>query len=374
MAIAIDQRTRRSGYKRTGLGLIPEAWEVKSLFAVAPLQRGFDLPTHKLREGNIPVVYSNGVLNYHDKAMVRGPGVVTGRSGTIGRVHYIEDDYWPHNTTLWVTNFYENIPKFVYYLYQFVRLDRLGAGSGVPTLNRNDVHRSRVAMPPRLEQYAIAAALSDTDSLIASLDKLIAKKRQIKQGVMQQLLTGKRRLSGFRGKWETKKLGELLEYEQPTRYLVKATEYSDEYDTPVLTAGKTFILGYTNEEIGIFKTLPVIIFDDFTTASKYVTFEFKAKSSAMKILKLRNDNINLRFIFEKMQLVPFDPGEHKRYWISEYQHLEIEAPEPAEQAAIAAVLFDMDAEIAALEAQRNKTGCLKQSMMQQLLTGNIRLV
>ena len=96
-----------------------------------------------------------------------------------------------------------------------------------------------------------------------------------------------------------KKLGDFLDYEQPTKYLVIDTEYNAHNQTPVLTAGKSFILGYTNEEFGIFKNLPVIIFDDFTTAIKFVDFPFKVKSSAMKMLKSKNVNVNvnLRFVF-----------------------------------------------------------------------------
>jgi type I restriction enzyme, S subunit len=105
-----------SGYKLTEVGVIPEDWNVKKVGNVAPLQRGFDLPTPQLKSGSYPVVYSNGVLNYHNKAMAKAPGVVTGRSGTIGKVNYIEDDYWPHNTTLWVTDFKGNNPKYIYYL------------------------------------------------------------------------------------------------------------------------------------------------------------------------------------------------------------------------------------------------------------------
>jgi type I restriction enzyme S subunit len=226
----------------------------------------------------------------------------------------------------------------------------------------------------RTEQQTIASALSDVDALITALEQLITKKRNIKQGAMQQLLTGKKRLPGFSGEWEVKKLGEILDYEQPTKYIVKDTEYDDNNDTPVLTAGKTLILGYTNEETGIFRDLPVIIFDDFTTANKYVTYPFKVKSSAMKILKPKNENINLRFVFEKMQLIIFHLGDHKRYWISEYQNSEIELPPLSEQTAIAHILSDMDTEIEALEQKRYKYRALKQGMMQELLTGKTRLV
>ena len=92
-------------------------WETRRLGNIAPLQRGFDLPTSQIRPGSYAVVYSNGVLHHHERAMVNGPGVVTGRSGTIGKVHFIEKDYWPHNTALWVTSFCGNDPKFIYYLY-----------------------------------------------------------------------------------------------------------------------------------------------------------------------------------------------------------------------------------------------------------------
>jgi type I restriction enzyme S subunit len=198
----------KKGYKQTEVGIIPLEWDVKPISKVAPLQRGFDLPTTQLVSGDYPVVYSNGILNYHHKAMVKAPGVVTGRSGTIGKVNYIENDYWPHNTTLWVTDFKGNLPKFIYYFYGYLKLERFGTGSGVPTLNRNDVHEFKVAIPPISEQRAIAAALSDLDALISALDELIAKKHNIKQGAMQKLLTGKRRLPGFGGEWETLNMAE----------------------------------------------------------------------------------------------------------------------------------------------------------------------
>ncbi len=154
------------------------AWETRRLGEIAPLQRGFDLPTSQIRLGSYAVVYSNGVLQHHERAMAKGPGVVTGRSGTIGKVHFIEKDYWPHNTALWVTSFRENDPKFIYYLYTHINLVQFLSGSGVPTLNRNDVHQHLVACPSPSEQRAIAAVLSDMD----------------KQGMMQQLLTGRVRL------------------------------------------------------------------------------------------------------------------------------------------------------------------------------------
>jgi type I restriction enzyme S subunit len=168
---------------------------MRRLGEVAPLQRGFDLPTKQIKRGPYPVVYSNGILNHHATFQVRGPGVVTGRSGTIGSVTFVGDDYWPHNTALWVTSFRGNDPKFVFYLYTKVGLERLATGSGVPTLNRNDVHDCQVLMPPTTaEQTAIAKVLNEMDAELAGLEQRRDKTHALKQGMMQELLTGKTRL------------------------------------------------------------------------------------------------------------------------------------------------------------------------------------
>jgi type I restriction enzyme M protein len=127
--------------------------------------------------------------------------------------------------------------------------------------------------------------------------------------------------------WEMFALEDILDYEQPTKYIVESIDYDDSYSTPVLTAGKTFLLGKTNETSGIFKeSLPVIIFDDFTTASKYVDFPFKVKSSAMKILHAKNERINIKYVYYAIQNLDFPINEHKRYWISEYSKLQIPLP------------------------------------------------
>ena len=127
-------------------------------------------------------------------------------------------------------------------------------------------------------------------------------------------------------------LGKILEYEQPTKYLVETTNYSNDYNIPVLTAGQTFILGYTNETKNVFPIdrLPVIIFDDFTTASKFVDFPFKVKSTAMKILN-PIDGINIKYVFYAMQKIKFDNTLHKRYWISQYANIKIPLPEIKKQ-------------------------------------------
>ncbi len=132
---------------------------------------------------------------------------------------------------------------------------------------------------------------------------------------------------------EWKPLGEVTKYEQPTKYLVKTKNYSDEYETPVLTAGKTFILGYTDEIKGIYKAsqTPVIIFDDFTTANKWVDFDFKAKSSAMKMITSSDDTkFILKYVYYWLNTLPSDliDGDHKRQWISNFCNKNIPIPCP----------------------------------------------
>lgn len=142
--------------------------------------------------------------------------------------------------------------------------------------------------------------------------------------------------------WKTVRLGDVLDYEQPTNYIVKSDFYDDSFTTPVLTAGKSFLLGYTNEVSGVFTNLPVIIFDDFTTASKYVDFPFKVKSSAMKILKAKEGLADIRFMFYLLQTLNLDTEQHKRYWISKFAQLEIPLPPIATQKRIAEILDTAD--------------------------------
>lgn len=247
----------------------------------------------------------------------------------------------------------------------------LAQGATRYNIAKTKLLKTPLDVPSYEQQKAIAATLSQVDDVIASLERLITKKRAIKQGMMQELLTGRTRLPGFDRQWDSKRLGDLLSYQQPGRYLVSSTDYVDA-GTPVLTAGKTFVLGFTNETSGIYESLPVIIFDDFTTASKYVDFPFKAKSSAMKILS-STDGADLRFMFERMQAIDFVAVDHKRRWIAEYSKIEVAVPDIAEQRAIARVAADANAEVEALERRLEATREIKQGVMQELLTGRTRL-
>ncbi|MFA6160724.1 MAG: restriction endonuclease subunit S [Patescibacteria group bacterium] len=252
------------------------------------------------------------------------------------------------------------------------KLRELGQGQAVVHLYKSDLENLSVTIPPLPEQRRIVSILETWDEAINELMHKINLKQIEKDLLARKLVTGIVRLPNFSNKWSAKRLGDLLDYEQPTKYLVKDTEYNEAHSVPVLTAGKTFVLGYTDENTGIFTDLPVIIFDDFTTANKFVTFPFKAKSSAMKMLKSKSNEIDLKFVFEKMQLLNFQPGEHKRYWISEYQEQEIEIPELGEQRAIANVLSVVDEVIHLLKKKLANLQYQKDYLLNALMTGVIR--
>lgn len=265
-------------------------------------------------------------------------------------------------------------PQFLlaYLRHNYEMIRALSNAGGQENLSGEIVKKIPVVLPNTNEQARIAEASEDAARLIDYLERLVAKKQAIKQGMMQQLLTGKTRLPGFTEPWQPRRFGNMLGYEQPGRYLVQTSQQRDAGRVPVLTAGKTFILGYTNEADGIYTAHPVVIFDDFTTASKYVDFDFKAKSSAMKILSAR-PGVDLRFIYERMQLIDFPLGDHKRYWISEYSKQELDVPSHSEQRAISAIVTDADEEVDLLRRRLAKARATKTGMMQQLLTGRARL-
>jgi|SRR5680860_265548 len=264
---------------------------------------------------------------------------------------------------------------FLYNWFQFHKreFERQAVGSTIKTIGLPYFKKLKIAVPPFPEQKKIAQILFTWDQAITATKRLLENSQQRKKGLMQQLLTGKKRLPGFEGEWEKIELGDVLKYQQPTPFLVKSTKYSNEFPTPVLTAGKTFLLGYTDENFGIYsKDLPAVIFDDFTTASQFVDFPFKAKSSAMKILTPKS-GYSIRYIFGVMQMLRFSVGGHQRHWISIFANLVIPCPSFEEQNAISEVLCTADKEIAALHNHLDMLKHEKKALMQQLLTGKWRV-
>lgn len=384
----------KKGFKQTELGLIPEDWEVNSVGEIAPLQRGFDLPINKIIKGKYPIVYSNGILNYHYKAMVKGPGIVTGRSGTIGKVTYVTSDYWPHNTSLWVTDFKNNNPKFIYYLFLHLELSRFASGTGVPTLNRNEVHSTKISFPSTfVEQTAIATALSDVDALISALDKKITKKKQIKRGAMQQLLTGKKRLPGFSGEWTFTVLGSESHMGSGGTPLSSIPEY---YDGKIpflsisdITLSGKYInstektitdLGLRNSSARMFPK-GTVMYAMYASLGKCAIANIDLTCSQAILGIVPKSTLNKQFLYYYLTYIEDvvkqlgQTGTQANLSKELVQKFELYITKDfAEQTAIAQILSDMDNEIEALGAKREKYIGVKQGMMQNLLSGQIRLV
>jgi len=267
-----------------------------------------------------------------------------------------------------------NSPEF---LYQALHTDRFvydvmarSTGTSYPAINSTDLSKIKLNLPTKPEQQKIAAFLTAVDNKIEQLSTKQVLLGEYKKGLMQQIFSQAIRFKADDGcdfpDWEEKKLGDILDYEQPTNYIVDSTEYDNSFDMPVLTAGKSFVLGYTNETHKVFENIPVIIFDDFTTANKYVDFPFKVKSSAMKILKPKDSFVNIRLIFEFIQMLNFPIGEHKRYWISEYQDLKIPFPSFEEQTKIANFLSSIDNKIEQVGKQLDESKQFKKALLQQM--------
>ena len=175
------------------------------------------------------------------------------------------------------------------------------------------------------------------------------------------------RFKGFTDAWEQRKLGDILKYEQPQPYIVECTEYSDDYPTPVLTAGQSFILGHTNEAHGVRnadKNNPVIIFDDFTTSSHLVDFPFKVKSSAMKLLTLRDENDDFSFALRSLKKISFTPQSHERHWISKFAALDILVPSSIEQRKIGSFFSEIDQLITLHQRKLSGLKTLKSAYLQ----------
>ena len=254
--------------------------------------------------------------------------------------------------------------EYFFYSLMYNKFKNLikGKGIGLMSLSSNDLHNIPINLPPVNEQKRIVAEINRWFDLFKSIenntDNLNTLIKTTKSKVLDLAIHGKlvpqdptdepatellKRINpnaeitsdnGHYQKlpegWAVCQLDSIISYEQPTPYIVKSTDYDDTYTTPVLTAGKSFIIGHTNETNGIYEKLPCIIFDDFTTDSKLVDFPFKVKSSAMKILQVKKD-INIEYIAMFMSITRLIGDTHKRYWISEYSKIEIPIPPQNEQ-------------------------------------------
>ncbi len=172
------------------LGPIPRGWEVGRLDDVLVLQRGFDLPKSSRMEGSVPIIAATGVTGFHNEAKVSAPGVVTGRSGTIGEVLYVQEDFWPLNTSLWVKDFPKSEPLYAFYLLSALDLKQFNSGAAVPTLNRNDVHGISVVVPPRELQRRFQEIAGAMLAQSRTLDLKNQNLRRTRDLLLPRLLSG----------------------------------------------------------------------------------------------------------------------------------------------------------------------------------------
>ena len=270
-------------------------------------------------------------------------------AGTIG---YSRDDFWSSDGCFCISPSPFLLSRFIFYVLQ--SKDFLIKGkvriAGIPTLDSNVLEQFPIPIPPLRVQARIVEILDKFTQLEAELEKelaaeLEARKKQYAYYRDQLLNFSQYPPLNVNVEWKT--LGEVCDYEQPTAYLVRNTNYSDQYPIPVLTAGKTFILGYTNETTGIYRASehPTIIFDDFTTANKWVDFDFKAKSSAMKMLTSKDEKVCLlKYIYYWLNTLPDDfiVGDHSRQWISNYAQKLFPLPPLSEQRRIVDILDRFD--------------------------------
>ena len=217
----------------------------------------------------------------------------------------------------------------------FLKASTEGASVCRKNIVWEELYKQTLPIPKLEEQTKIGEYFSNLDNLITLHQRKCDETKKLKKFMLQKMFPKKDekkpeiRFAGFTDDWEQRKLGETLKYEQPGAYIVDSTDYDDSYETPVLTAGQSFILGYTNETNGIKNASPdnpVIIFDDFTTSSHFVDFPFKVKSSAMKLLTLKDESDDIYCINNILKNVDYVPTSHERHWISIFSEFDVTIP------------------------------------------------
>ncbi len=407
------------GYKRTEVGVIPEDWPIVPLGALGVFSKGQGIRKNECGSGYIPCVRYGELYTHHNniihgfysyisaevakqsKKIKKGDILFAGSGETkneIGKsIAFIgnEEAYAGGDIVIFTPNTGDS--TFLGYLLNAPNIAdqkaSKGQGDAVVHISAAALSSIKIPFPPtEKEQHAIAKALSDVDGLLGALDALIAKKLAIKQAAMQQLLTGKTRLPWFSGEWETKRLGDVAELHRqnvvPAEF---GTKFFSHFSLPAFDDGKSPVIE-PGHNIGSNKfRVPsnAILVSKLNPRIPRIWFPhigvFEAVASTEFLILTPREEISRLFLYiicssplfsEKLEVsATGTTGSHQR--ISPSDALEINVHMPVnvnEQTAIATVLSDMDAEISALEHRRDKTQQIKQGMMQQLLTGRIRLV
>ena len=240
------------------------------------------------------------------------------------------------------------------------RLFVLAQGSTRFNISKGEVMGLTIKLPGTAEQRKIAQLLTMIEDRIATQIKIIEDLKKLKSAIRAKVF---KQLESSCEFWS--EIGNMLQYEQPSKYLVTSTEYSDSYATPVLTANKAFILGYTDEEFGIYSKGECVIFDDFTMDVKFVNFPFKVKSSAIKILTSNSGN-DLYFVYEYLQNLGLVSEEHKRHYISEIEPMIVACPTLEEQQNISNLLRSFDRKIEYANRELTLYNKQKQYLLSQM--------
>ncbi len=390
----------RPGYKLTEVGVIPEDWGVQPLKSLSErITVGIaSAATHAYRKEGVPLLRNQNIksgylddqdLLYIDPDYEQGfknkrlrPGdVLTARTGYPGTTCVVPKEYLQAQSfTTLITRPRKDCLNS-YYLGYYINsecgqrfFEQSQIGGAQKNVNAGSLRHMLVPIPPLLEQNRISDVLSDIDSLISRLDQLIAKKRDIKQAAMQQLLTGQKRLPGFSGEWVAKSFSDVLIRINTKSYQIQASEYQATGLYPVIDQGKDLVVGYSDQSEKCFACPKegVIVFGDHTCIVKFIDFGFIVGADGVQALSARHEQ-SIRFLAYKLEYSGITSTGYNRHF-KLLKELEFLMPSLAEQTAIATLLSDMDAELAVLEQRRDKAKLLKQGMMQELLTGRIRLL
>ena len=385
-------------FKQTEIGLIPEDWEVKALSDILSIGNGRDYK--HLSAGDVPVYGTGGQIAFVSDYLYEGETVCIGRKGTIDVPQYHNGRIWTVDTLFYTYNFRNVNVKFIYYLFCSIKWNTYNEATGVPSLTSRNILNIEVPLPQKLEQQRIAEALSNIDKLITSLSKIIEKKRLIKRGAMQQLLTGKKRLPGFDGEWVEKSLGEIgITYngivgktkDDFGKGDAKYIAFLNILNNPIIDIavlekvnispnegqfevqlGDLFFntSSETPEEVGICSCL-----NNSVTNVYLNSFCFGFRLIDKSVLGLF---LSYYFRSEQGRTIMYSLAQGStRYNLSKdsFRKTSIVVPSTIqEQTAIVEILTTMDNEIESLEEERDKYIRLKEGMMQKLLTGQIRLV
>lgn len=385
---------KETKFKDTEIGKIPEEWEVKKLGAVFDIGNGRDYK--HLNTGKIPVYGTGGLMTYVNEYLYDGETVCIGRKGTINMPQYHNGKIWTVDTLFYTYNFRKTDVKFLYYLTQRIDWNSYNTATGVPSLTSQNISNILVSFPPLHEQHRIASALTSIDNLISSLGKQIEKKKNIKQGAMQQLLTGKTRLKGFSELWVKRKLGDNATIQRGgsprpiEAYLTTNRDGINWIKIGDVRPNDKFIR-HTVEKIipeGISHSRQVykgdfILSNSMSFGRPYILDIDGCIHDGWLVIKDYSNTYDMDFLYYILrsdtvfeQYIAMAAGSSVKNLNKEkVANVMLFAPQSlAEQRAIATILNKMDNEITALETKKAKYEVIKQGMMQQLLTGKIRLI